>query len=845
MRKSLLFFVLLMVVPVFAQNGDNPGEVQMAPLKDSDIPPAPILSPEESLKTFKPQPGFKIELVASEPLIQAPVAMQFHPDGSLYVLEMRGFMPNVDGKGEDQPIGRVSVLYDTDGDGRMDRSTTFLDGLVMPRAIALAYDGVLVAEPPNLWFCKDTNGDGVCDEKTLLASDYGSQKNPEHTANGLLWGLDNWIYNANHTNRLRRVEGKWIQEATATISGRGQWGISQDDFGRLVFNSNSDYLRGDLVPPELLFRNPNLASPFGANVQFDKSQETFPIRPNPGVNRGYQKGQLRANGTLASYTAACGPVIYRGDQFDPSFYGCAFVCEPAGNFVRCSRLTESNGIIAATNAFPQSEFLASHEERFRPVNLYNGPDGALYVVDLHRGVLQHRVYVTTYLRKQYLSRGLEGPVDFGRIYRIVQEGRPRRKIEPTRAQTPELVNDLTKPNGWTRETAQRLLVERGDAAAVEPLRALARSDRNATAPIHALWTLHAMGKLDSQTIVAAFASPNARTRSTATRLAGERAATNLAAREVLARSADDSDAFVQLQAAFWLGPISTNTSALEALVKIVKARASEPLFRDAVISGLHNEEIALLELLLKRADLQTNANGFDKFLGRLASAGAASRINGVNRILELAAEDNSWRRTALMDGLLSSTPTRSRGRTAAKPKVTRLDAEPAALATLRKDPALDDKVAALEETLTWPGKAGAVETAVRPLTTAEKEQFESGKQTYLLTCAACHQPHGLGQEGLAPALVDSEWVTGSEKRLARIVLQGLRGPITANGKQISLEMPPLGILEDQQIAAILTYIRREWNHTASPVTTEFVAKTREETASREEPWNEADLLKIK
>jgi hypothetical protein len=352
---------------------------------------------------------------------------------------MRAYMPNVDGKGEDRRLGRVVILQDTDGDGKMDRSTVFLDGLQLPRAIALAYDGVLVAEPPNLWFCRDTNNDGVCDEKTLIAQDYGSQANPEHTANGLLWAIDNWIYSANSTNRLHRVGDKWIQEPTAVLSGRGQWGISQDDFGRLVFNSNSDYLRGDLVPPELLFRNPNLPNPYGANVQFDKNQETFPIRPNTGVNRGYQKTQLRADGSLASFTATCAPLIYRGDQFDPSFYGCAFVCEPAGNFVRCSRLSEKNGVITATNAFPNAEFLASAEERFRPVNLYNGPDGALYIADLHRGVIEHHMYVTTYLRHQITSRSLEEPLNLGRIYRVVQENRPRRKPGPLRTNTLDLL----------------------------------------------------------------------------------------------------------------------------------------------------------------------------------------------------------------------------------------------------------------------------------------------------------------------------------------------------------------------------------------------------------------------
>jgi putative membrane-bound dehydrogenase-like protein len=843
MRK-VLFALLCIVAPVFAQRGDKPGEVQVAPLKDSEIPPAPILSPAESLKTFKLQPGFKMELVASEPLIEAPVAMAFHPDGSIYVVEMRSYMPNVEGTDEQKPIGRVSRLRDTNGDGQMDRSTVFLDGLVMPRAVALAYDGVLIAEPPNLWFCKDTNNDGVSDEKTLVSSSYGSQQSPEHTANGLLWAMDNWIYSAKHDKRLRRVEGKWVEEPTAVLSGRGQFGISQDDFGRLFFNGNSDQLRGDLVPPELLFRNPNLENPFGANVQIAKAQETFPIRPNPGVNRGYQKGQLRADGTLATFTAACSPLIYRGDQFDSSFYGAAFVCEPGGNFVRCARLSEKDGFLTATNAFPGAEFLASTEERFRPVALDNGPDGALYIVDMHRGVLQHRMFVTSYLRQQYTSRGLEAPLNQGRIYRVVQEDRPRRTIEPVRTATATLIAELDSTNGWRRDTAQRLLVERGDAGSVQPLTALARNDSKQAAAIHALWTLHGIGKLDSATIVAGLLSKNARVRATAARLAGERAANDSALREGLVKAADDSDSFVQLHTALSLGPINADEKAMNALANIVEARADEQLFRDAAISGLRDKELAFLEFLMKRPAWQNKNAGHDQFVRRLGRAAAiAPQTNNVNRLLELAAANHNG---AIIDGILAVSPARGRNRTAPKPKQIRLEAEPAALKALQNDAELKGKVAALNELLTWPGKSGMTNVAaVRPLTDAEKELFELGKQTYTLTCAACHQPHGLGQEGLAPPLVDSDWVTGSENRLARIILQGLRGPITVNGKQVTLEMPPLNILEDQQIAGIMTYIRREWNHTASPVTTEFVKKTREETADREEPWSEADLLKIK
>lgn len=167
------------------------------------VPPAPVRTPEEEARTFRLAPGFRAELVAADPLIGDPIALQFGADGRLWVLEMRGYMPNVDGTGEREPVGVVATLTDSDGDGRYDRRVVFADKLVMPRAISLVGDGVLIAEPPHLWFCRDTNGDGVSDERTEVANDYGNITNPEHNANGLMWALDNWIYSANYTARFR------------------------------------------------------------------------------------------------------------------------------------------------------------------------------------------------------------------------------------------------------------------------------------------------------------------------------------------------------------------------------------------------------------------------------------------------------------------------------------------------------------------------------------------------------------------------------------------------------------------------------------------------------------------
>ena len=199
----LLPLVVILVAPLAAQNGDKRGEAQNPLPANIKIPPAPVRRPDDEAATFKLAPGFRAELIAADPLIADPIAMQFGPDGRLWVLEMRGYMPNADGEGEREPVCTVAVLEDSDGDGRYDKRTTFADKLVLPRAIALVGDGLLVGEPTHLWFLRDTNGDGVADEKTEIASDYGNINNPEHNANGLMWAMDNWIYSANYTARFR------------------------------------------------------------------------------------------------------------------------------------------------------------------------------------------------------------------------------------------------------------------------------------------------------------------------------------------------------------------------------------------------------------------------------------------------------------------------------------------------------------------------------------------------------------------------------------------------------------------------------------------------------------------
>jgi glucose/arabinose dehydrogenase len=176
----------------------------------------PVYTAEQELARFTTQPGYRVELVAAEPLVQDPVAIDFDPDGRIWVVEMRAFMPNLQGTGEDRPVGRIVVLDDTNDDGRMDRKTVFMDSLVLPRAVKVLSQGVLVAEVPNLWLVRDTNGDGRADSKELVRDDYGTkQSNPEHNANGLLWGIDNWIHNANYAGEFRLgADGKLVYRRT-------------------------------------------------------------------------------------------------------------------------------------------------------------------------------------------------------------------------------------------------------------------------------------------------------------------------------------------------------------------------------------------------------------------------------------------------------------------------------------------------------------------------------------------------------------------------------------------------------------------------------------------------------
>ncbi len=806
--------LLLSAIPAFALNNKNAGPDKVE-IKFNLPPPAP-LKPDEALKTFTIEQGYRIELVAAEPLVEAPIAMSWDDQARLYVVEMRGYMQDVAGKKDMEPLGRIKLLTDTDGDGDMDKASIFLDGLILPRAVMAVNGGALVAVPPQLLFCKDTNGDGVADVKEVVAEDFGSRTGqPEHMANSPVWAMDNNVWFAGWGTRLRLRGGVWTRDSGL---GRGQYGLCQDDTGRLYFNYNSDLLRCDLLPADAYARHPLLRGEAGINVKLMKDQSVWPAHPTPGVNRGYEAKTLRADGSLAAATGTCGALIYRGDAL-PACRGNAFIPEPCGNLVKRAVLTEKDGIITATNATPGREFLTSTDERFRPVVAANGPDGALYVVDMYRGIIQHAGFLTHYLVANIEARKLAPPLDCGRIWRVV----PDKAARPAAAKIPAAAKDraalLGHANGWVRDTAQRLLVESGDAAAAQEVKAQLSSP---SARLHALWTLEGLSALTPDIMQAAFKDSDARVRAAAVRMAGREFAPDL-----LTLTAEP-DTLVRAHLAIKLAALAL-PDADAALAKLFAAGAS-PLVHEAALTGLRGREAPFASLLARQPGAEKCSATF-KALAALVSA--ANKAAPIEALLSLAAArtKNEAIQTALLQGLTTQADSK-------KPKLIWLDQEPVAFGELRGS----KQFAALDARLAWPGKPGAPEPPkIIPLTPAQTALAEQGRVIYSTLCAACHQPHGFGLDGLAPPLVDSEWIIGKPDIPARIILHGMAGAVKVGPRTWNLAMPPLPQLTDEQIAGVLTFLRREWEHTASPVEAADIATLRTKFKDRTLPWTAAEL----
>ncbi|WP_247236402.1 c-type cytochrome [Telluribacter sp. SYSU D00476] len=811
----------------------------------ADEGPSPALTPVQELATFQIEKGLKVQLVASEPMVQDPVVLTFDEDGRLWVVEMRGFMPDIDGKGEKEPVGRVSVLEDTNGDGKMDKSTIYLDSLVLPRALALIPGGALVCENEALWLTQDLNGDLKADSKVLIDKDYAGGGLPEHSGNGLWRGMDNWYYNVKSRLRYRLIDGKWERDSTEF---RGQWGISHDDEGRLYYNYNWSQLHADLVPPNYLSRNKNHTPTTGIDHGLTVDRRIYPIRPNPAVNRGYIPGTLDAQGRLLEFTAACSPLYYRGKALPNEYYGNAFVCEPSGNLVKRNVVEDKGLMLTAYDPHPGKEFLASTDERFRPVHMATGPDGALYIADMYRGLVQHGAYITPYLREQTISRKLVQPVNRGRIWRVVPEGwKPSKPRKLSAATSEELVGYLSHADGWYRDAAQRLLVGRNDQSVKKSLTELARKGNNPLGRFQALWTLKGLKLSSPELLLELVADQNPLVRTTALRLLEPVVQSDKAVREklgkLLLQEWEKAPIEQVLQMALSANVLEPSVSH-QLLAGIADRYGETALIRDAVISSLQDQEFTFLQQLWKSPRWQNHEPAKEIFLEMLTTSIVRKRDpRELTALLALLDENKStlrWQDKAVLTGMAIQG---SNG----KVKPIALAAAPGLFARLGAEVG-QARLTTLTAMFEWPGhSAGTTAVQVRnPLSEEDQKQFALGRQHYLTTCAGCHGTDGAGLNRFAPPLIGSEWVTGDDKRLALIVLHGMEGPLEVAGKKYDAPdilpvMPAHSSMDDATITAILTYIRNEWGNNAGAVSRRTVGMTRNTSQGRVVPWTVNEL----
>ena len=528
MNKIFWGFLLLVIVSCGKKEYKDKIYVKPEIVREA---PSDFLSPEESLEKFYLPEGYKIELVASEPMVNEPVAIAWDGNGKMYVAQMDTYMQNVDAVGEDEPTSQIKLLVDLDGDGKMDKSTVFIDSLLLPRMILPLDDRLIVNETYSydLWSYRDTDNDGVADEKIRV---YENPKrrggNLEHQQSGLVWNLDNWVYTTYNPLRFR-FNKDGVQVDSLVGGSSGQWGLTQDDLGNMYYSSAGSEIAA------YNFQIPPIYGDLNPEGQISEGfMEPWPVVGTPDVQGGAEL-RLKPDGTLNKFTGVAGQEIFRGDKLPPSTYGDLFIPEPVGRLVRRAKIKNENGKKVLYNAYDEAEFLASTDLNFRPVQAQTGPDGSLYIVDMYRGIIQEGNWTRegSHLRPVILRKGLDKNIGRGRIYRIVHEDiKPAAKPNLLDKSAGELVDYLGHPNGWYRNTAQKLIIIKGDMGVVPKLKEIAKNNESfwtdnfgdkdyALQRVHALWTLEGIGIVDKSLILEKLNDVDPRVRIAAVRLSEE------------------------------------------------------------------------------------------------------------------------------------------------------------------------------------------------------------------------------------------------------------------------------------------------------------------------------------
>ncbi len=574
-----------------------PAPAPTKPAAVAPVPPkpgSPPLSPAESMARIHLAPGYRVELVAAEPLVIDPVAIDWDSEGRLWVVEMADYPLGIDGKG--QPGGRVRVLRDTNGDGRPDQSTVFADGLRFPTGLITWRDGVIVTASPEILFLRDTDGDGKADRREVLVSGL-MEGNQQLRANGLRWGLDNWIYCAAGGHHIGHGTGTRLRTRTGEVavgsrdfrfrpdtgelepeSGPSQFGRNRDDWGNWFGTQNIRPLWHYVLSDRSLRRNPHVAATDPTHLVVTPLSPV--VYPASSPERRYHSFNEAGH-----FTSACAGMIYQDPLLFPQETEVrhAFTCEPFHNLVQHNLVLDAGVTFRSGRAASETnrEFFASEDRWSRPVMTRTGPDGALWVVDMYRYMIEHPDWLPAEGKADLLPHYRLGD-DRGRLYRILPQGSAARRI-PRLAGLPlsELVNTLESANGWIRDQAHQLLLWKADPAAVEPLRNLAASaTRSPRGRVHALWVLNGLGKLSSDLIASALQADEPGVRIQALQLAEKHPSLARAA----AKLVNDPSPKVRLQLACSLGEWK-DPIAGQALAQLALRDSAEPYLRAALLSS--------------------------------------------------------------------------------------------------------------------------------------------------------------------------------------------------------------------------------------------------------------------
>jgi len=556
---------------------------------------------DQAIQTIHVREGFEVQLVAAEPLVMDPVAIDWGPDGKLWVVEMADYPLGADGKGK--PGGRVRFLEDTDDDGQYDKSTLFAEGLSFPNGVLVWGRGILVTAAPQIVYLEDTSGDGKADVRRTLFSGF-MEGNQQLRVNGLRWGLDNWVYCASGSHHggygkdsqiLSQLTGKEhqigsrdfrIRPDTGAIdpqSGPSQYGRNRDDWGNWFGVQNSQPLWHYVLADHHIRRNPNFAPPD------PKHQVVTPANPRVYPASKLQKRYHNFNQS-GRFTSACSAMIYRDDYlFERGTEQHAFTCEPFHNLVQ-HNLIADDGVTFSFRRDPaeqETDIFASEDRWCRPVMARTGPDGALWVVDMYRYMIEHPQWLPSNgqdeLRPWYRSGE-----NRGRIYRVVRSDQPVRKtLRLADLSAPELVAALESPNGWQRDAAQRLLVRGKQQAAIKPLQDLVANSKQPLARLHALGTLDGLGALSATILEVSLADSHSGVRRNAVRIAS-RVVVDV---NRLIRLVNDADAKVRLELASTLG-VYDSPKASAALARLIMETGEDQYVLAAVMSSLNTENVA-------------------------------------------------------------------------------------------------------------------------------------------------------------------------------------------------------------------------------------------------------------